>query len=327
MEVLDLNTGRKRPIRDGKPILSSAVAAWDGFFVEEDRALELELNDVCGLYHSISLVMETPMSFEWRSDGKSVSETISPGQICIVPARLPFSVRHPTGGRFVTVALEQHFLLSATSEMGGLEPIGPLCSLVTEDSFLRQLILGLHTEACNTRPEGRLYAESLASTLAMHLARKYSAQKPAVRDYRGGLTKFQLRRVVDFVQEHLSESISLTDLAGIAGRSPFHFARMFKHSTGMAPHQYLIRSRVIKAKELLQIRNADIADVAVQAGFCDQSHLAVHFKRICGLTPSAFVQRILPPEANSAPNGTPSRTDQTAAHAPSERDGHRNAKS
>src|SRR5260221_3574715 len=208
MEVLDLNTGRRRPVRESKPIFSSAAAAWEGFFVEEDRALELELTDVCSLYHSITLVMDAPMSFEWKSGGRWASETISPGQITIVPARLPFSVRHPTSGRFVTVALEPNFLLSATSELGALEPIEPICSLVTEDSFLRELILGLRAEACNTRPEGRLYAESLASTLAVHLARKYSAQKTPVRDYRGGLTKFQFRRVVELVQEHLSGTVS-----------------------------------------------------------------------------------------------------------------------
>src|SRR5260221_12024253 len=111
MEVLDLNTGRRRPVRESKPIFSSAAAAWEGFFVEGDRALELELTDVCSLYHSMTLVMDAPMSFEWKRGGRGVSETISRGQITIGAARLPLCVRHPTFGTLVTRALEPHLLV------------------------------------------------------------------------------------------------------------------------------------------------------------------------------------------------------------------------
>ena len=194
----------------------------------------------------------------------------------------------------ISVAMEPKFLLSATAELDGLEPQELPCSLGMDDSFLRELILSLRAESQNGRPGDGLYAEAVMNTLALHVVRKFSAQRPRVRDYRdyrGGLTKFQLRRVMDFVEEHLAENISLKALANVAGLSVFHFARMFKQSTGMSPHKYVIRSRVMRAKELLLVRKADIADVAAQVGFCDQSHLASHFRRICGLTPSLFFER------------------------------------
>ena len=256
--------------------------------------MDLELNQVCGVYHVVSLTLDSPLDVEWNSGGGSIFRTIAPGQITIVPAGLPFSVRHRKGGKVVSVALETKFFLSATAEQNGLEPSTPLCTLGTDDVLLRELVLGIRAEAQRRLPESRLYAEALATTMAMHLARRYSGQPVKAPDYRGGLTKFQLRRVVEFIQEHLGENISLQALARIAGLSAFHFARMFKQSTNLAPHQYVIRSRVLKAKELLLVRNANIGDVAAQVGFCDPSHFAAHFKRVCGLTPSGFVQRMLP---------------------------------
>ena len=295
ISVVDLNTGRTRPLKEQKPLLSSASAGWKGFLLEEVRSIEVECNEVCGIYHIVWLNLDAPFVLNWQADGRSASQTITPGQIGVGPANVPFSIHYRTEGSVVRVGLEKNFLFSATAELGGWDPIVPLWCQGVDDPLMRELVLALRAEAQNPGAQGALYAESLAATLAMHLARHYSGHQLKVRDYRGGLTKFQLRRVIDFVHEHLAENISLPALAGITGLSPFHFARMFKQSTGLAPHQYLLRSRVLRAKELLLIRIADIADVAAQVGFCDQSHLAAHFKRICGLTPSAFVKRCLPP--------------------------------
>jgi AraC family transcriptional regulator len=90
----------------------------------------------------------------------------------------------------------------------------------------------------------------------------------------------------------LEHDISLAALAASIDLSPYHFARLFKQSTGLTPHQFVIRRRLQKAKELLLAQHA-IADVAIRAGFCGQSHLASHFKRWYGVTPRAFQQQML----------------------------------
>jgi len=294
ISVVDLNTGRTRPVREEKPFLSSALAGWNGFLLEEVRAVEIKCEEVSGTHHVVWLNLDSPFVLDWQGDGRSISKTILPGQTGIGPAHLPFSMHYRTEGSVVRVGLEENFFASATAEVSGLESVVLVWAHGIDDPLIRELVLGLRSEARNAGREGILYAESLAAALAMHLAYKHASQPPKVQDYRGGLTKFQLRKVMEYVREHLSENTSLKVLAEIAGLSPFHFARMFKQSTGMAPHQYLIRSRVRRAKELLLIRNADIADVAARVGFCDQSHLAVHFKRVTGLTPSGFAQRMLP---------------------------------
>jgi transcriptional regulator of acetoin/glycerol metabolism/AraC-like DNA-binding protein len=105
---------------------------------------------------------------------------------------------------------------------------------------------------------------------------------------RGGLSPGALSRVRDYVETHLSDSIDLAILAAVAGLSIHHFAREFKHSTGVAPHHYLIQKRVERAKDMLAHTELSLSEIAYAVGFADQSHLARHFRLILSLTPGQF---------------------------------------
>jgi transcriptional regulator GlxA family with amidase domain len=105
---------------------------------------------------------------------------------------------------------------------------------------------------------------------------------------RGGLPPGALRRVHEYIETHASENIELSMLATIADLSLFHFAREFKRSTGVAPHNYLVRKRVERAKDMLARTDCSLTEIALAAGFSDQSHLARHFRQIVGSTPGEF---------------------------------------
>src|SRR5262252_7747625 len=110
---------------------------------------------------------------------------------------------------------------------------------------------------------------------------------PAPRAH-GGLSSGALRRVREYVEVHLSESIDLTILASVAGLSVHHFARQFKQSAGVTPHYYLTQKRVERAQEMLAKTDLSLSEIAYAAGFSDQSHLARHFRHILGTTPREF---------------------------------------
>jgi transcriptional regulator GlxA family with amidase domain len=105
---------------------------------------------------------------------------------------------------------------------------------------------------------------------------------------RGGLPPRALRRVREFIEAHLEENISIQMLAGIAGLSMYHFARAFKKSEGMTPHEYLIQRRVRRAKDLLAKTELPLSEIALASGFSDQSHCARRFREHVGVTPSSY---------------------------------------
>jgi AraC family transcriptional regulator len=93
------------------------------------------------------------------------------------------------------------------------------------------------------------------------------------------------------VHSHLAENITLDALAGCAGLSRYHFARRFRASTGMTPHQYVLQERVAKARTLITRTNVRLAEVATTCGFADQSHLNRVFKRFTGVSPGIYRQQ------------------------------------
>ena len=91
--------------------------------------------------------------------------------------------------------------------------------------MIRQIGLALLSEALTTEPVGRLYAESLGQTLALHLVRHYSVSRRAPDMFRGGLSGYNLRRAKEYINEHLEQDLSLAGIAESVGLSQFHFAR------------------------------------------------------------------------------------------------------
>jgi AraC-like DNA-binding protein len=106
-----------------------------------------------------------------------------------------------------------------------------------------------------------------------------------------GLPDHLLRRAVDFIRSNLSHDLSLGELARAANLSPFYFARLFKQSTGIAPHGYVMARRIERAKELLHNGMLPIVEVALETGFADQSHMTGVFRKLTGVTPRNFRPR------------------------------------
>jgi transcriptional regulator of acetoin/glycerol metabolism len=104
----------------------------------------------------------------------------------------------------------------------------------------------------------------------------------------GGLAAGVLRRVREYVQLHMDESIDLSTLAAVAGLSMHHFAREFKQSAGVTPHHYLIQKRIERAQQKLAQTDLSLAEIAYAVGFSDQGHLARHFRGLLGTTPREF---------------------------------------
>ena len=121
--------------------------------------------------------------------------------------------------------------------------------------------------------------------LDLMCALKRTAPIPRVR---GGLSPGAMRRVREYVEAHLNERLPLTELAAVAELSVYHFAREFKHSVGVTPHYYIVQRRVEQAQAMLTRTDLSVAEIALAAGYSDQSQLTRQFRQILGTTPTDF---------------------------------------
>jgi len=133
-----------------------------------------------------------------------------------------------------------------------------------------------------------LFADYVALAFHDHIIRTYGGISTVERSARGGLASWQMRRVADFINANLNRDISIAQLAAECGLSARYFARAFKQSTGMPPHQWLMKRRVDKAKDLLQIAEWELTDIASVCGFVDQSHFTRVFSRAEGSSPGRW---------------------------------------
>lgn len=140
---------------------------------------------------------------------------------------------------------------------------------------------------------GRIYAESLANVLAVNLLRRHSslgrsALHKLEHERAGGLPKASLRTALNYIGDNLAENLVLPRIAREVGMSPYHFSRMFKLSTGLSPHQYVMHQRIERAKALLRDTDLPVSMVAREVGFASSSHFAQQFRRLVGVSPRSF---------------------------------------
>lgn len=292
--VHDAKSGSTRPAVDSSPLARGMSSKRSGFQVERMRVGTFQQQDIANLSHLVVLQLKGTAKLEWQVDGHARCSLVHPGQISLVPAHLRHSVRSDCLGEYLTVSLEHGFLMSVAAEMGGLDAAELPLLYGAEDPLLRELVQSLDGELAHPTPCDSLFAESVANLIATHLLRRYSKRRRPRSQSPAGLARRQLRSVLDFIQANLSGDLSLGRLAGVAGLSPCHFARLFALSVGVPPHRYVTRCRIELARTLLSQSFSSLTDVAMRVGLCDQSHLSRHFTRHYGLTPGEFVRRLRP---------------------------------
>lgn len=139
-----------------------------------------------------------------------------------------------------------------------------------------------------SEPADSLALSHAGHMLIAHLIGHYSTAGEGGLTAKGGLTPRLRRRVADYVEANLENSLTISELAAVAELSEFHFARMFKATTGETPHAFVQRRRIEHARELLAATQLPLAEVALSCGFSSQSHFAEAFRKRTGVTPSAY---------------------------------------
>ncbi len=288
--LLERKGGKAFPLLSKTPLTTSEGSDWRGVLLEHHETAAFEANDVYFQNDTVFVHLGEPVTLDWKDEKNSFTKELTPGTITVIPRWIRHSARCSTSSSFLMLSLTREFLMDSIADWGQSSELELNQTLSHEDSLVRELCFALQAELESGSPGGRVYGESLSASLAVHLIKNYSSTKPEPTASTGGLAKYKLRQVINYIHEHVAEDFALQTLADIANLSPFHFTRMFKKSTGLPPRQYLIRCRVQRARQLLLSSTDSLSSIASQSGFCDQSHFTAHFKRFYGITPKAFVQ-------------------------------------
>lgn len=252
--------------------------------------------------HVVLVNVGRPYTMEESLGGRVYRTLGVRGDVAIIPAGTPTEFRsrerEPQEVESFAMRLDPAFVVEAARgadvDPEGIELVGVLGG---RDPEIERIGASLLSELESGGMFGDLYADSLATMLAVSLLRNHSSlgrgaarrtERGTERGQSGGLPRAALRRVTDYVEENLSGELTLAELSGVAHMSPFHFSRAFKLSTGLSPHRYVVRRRVERAKRLLAGTELPLHEVARAVGFTDQSHLAKHFRLRLGTTPRSF---------------------------------------
>jgi AraC family transcriptional regulator len=223
--------------------------------------------------------------------------TYEAGEMILAPRRVETWAR-TDNLHYLSIAISDAALRAACDGMASEIELRNEPKLV--DARVGALVAAVNEERIAGFPSGRLFLDSVEQALAVALVNGHAVRHHSVRVHRGGLGPTRLRRVTELVHAEIEDELSLHKMAEAAGLSAAHFSQMFRKSTGESPHQFVLRIRVERAKEMLRAPKARVLDVAIACGFKTQQHFARVFRRACGATPTEYRQEFLYHEATLA---------------------------
>ncbi|TRW17540.1 helix-turn-helix domain-containing protein [Glacieibacterium frigidum] len=224
--------------------------------------------------------------YRGRVGGARVDLPLQRGQMSFVPGTQDFDIDYPASNGVVLLMLPQTLGAQLGAAMGTGVP-SPMFS--ERHDRLAQLFLMTERELVMPGFASDLMIDGLLRAMFTILARREGGGPPPPS--RVHLPPAKLKRVTDFIEAELGRGISLDDIAGVAGLSPFHFSRVFKMATGETPYRFLGARRLARARALLA-GAMPLAEIALACGFASQSHFTAAFTKAFGLSPGRYRRQL-----------------------------------
>ncbi len=234
----------------------------------------------------VSLHVGPSVAVDCRRDGRRHRGTAIHGDLEIIPPNLGGVWEIKSRDTALVIGLKLRVLQRIVQECGGdSSKLQVLNRFQARDPQIEHIGWALKAEMENGYPSGRSYLDALAIALAARIVRNHSSLARTSRAVKAAMPGRKLKAILGFIEDNLGRDLGLSEIADSAGLSVSHFKTLFRRSLGMPPHQYLIRRRVERAAMQLRKGSMPIGQIALENGFCHQSHLALHTRRVLGLTP------------------------------------------
>jgi AraC family transcriptional regulator len=268
-------------------ILSSETTGWTRIAARRYQHPPAEFEAPALSEHLIWVNLAGPTKVKWKVDGQSADGQIVPGQISVLSADKTNEWWWDGRPDVLHVYLKPAFLdeIALQAEVRNVELID---HFGVDDPPIRQICFTILKELTSIGFAGRLYGDFLAQALAVQLLRRHCVFGARLAEAPSALPAYKLRRALEFIEAHLAEDICVSTIAEAVSVSTYHFAHAFKRATGSAPHQYLVKRRIERAKDLLRQTDLPILEIAMLVGFSTQNHFTTVFGKVCGATPKQY---------------------------------------
>jgi AraC family transcriptional regulator len=234
----------------------------------------------------VSLHVGTSVAVDCRRGGERHRGTTIHGDMEIIPPNLAGVWELKSRDTALVIGIKLHVLERIVDESGG-DPskLRIFNRFQARDPQIEHIGWALKAEMESGYPSGRAYTDALATGLAARIVRNHSSAARAPRSMKTAMTGRKLKAILGYIEDNLERDLGLKEIANVTGMSVSHFKTLFRKSLGLPPHQYLIRRRVERAAMQLRRGNVPIGQIALENGFCHQSHLALHTRRVLGVSP------------------------------------------
>ncbi|NMF61511.1 AraC family transcriptional regulator [Brasilonema octagenarum] len=275
------------------PLMSSYHAKWDHIRLDYHQQPAYETPEHSSQQHVISISLtKEPIYVQRVLNGHVHHECIKYGDVVVIPASSYQKLSWEIEAEFLVLSLEKALFARAGCDLIDMQSIEIIPHLADSDPLIQQIGLALQSELESDGMGCRIYIESLATTLSIHLIKNYSVSSVKVTKHPEGLSRFKLQQAIEYINQNLEKDLGLAEMATVVGISMYHFSRMFKQSTGFSPHQYVMNCRIERAKKLLSKTEQAIHQIYQQVGFQSQSHFTNVFRKFIGTTPLAYRKQV-----------------------------------
>ncbi len=279
-----------RVLRAGNAIISQSTdVGWRSLYAAKFREAPLSVSEPAIGHPSLIYHLARPTTVSRQLGGERAERSlIGPGRFCVTPGDASAHWQHSGNPEILQLYLRNSVYENAAAEMfGRTATLVPRFAIV--DPLLEQLAMAVLDALRDGTADDRLYVETIAQLIGVHLARAHSSLARAPRSSSpDGLSGARVRRLVDYIEQHLGEDLSLEALAAEVGLSPLYLVRAFRSAVGQSPHQYVVARRVEQARRLLTATTLPIAEISLATGFSSQSHLTSWFRRLVGVSPALY---------------------------------------
>ncbi len=271
-----------------RPALSSRPQAWKGIVVELFRARDVRFV-ARHSEHVVALQLRperAPPRFEARR-----AEAYD-GNIDITPAGMLREWRYPGDAEIEVLRIVPSVMEAITDDgRGGVEARALAPHSGVSDPQIAYFGARLLDELKAGGLASRACVQCIANLLAIHLLRHYTRTHAAGEEGSAKLPGHKLRQATEFISRNLCNDLSLERISETLRMSAHHFAHVFKQTTGVAPHRYVIECRMERAKVLLRDTDLRVSEIAQLVGYANQSHFSTVFRQFTGKSPLRYRDR------------------------------------